>query len=105
MSTDSQYPTAWAYEQACKALEDTKRERDNLRVQLAAAQEDAKRIDWMDEYEAEVQKYESQNGSKRYEVWFFVGTDPSPTFSAPDLRVAIDAARKASKTKEQRTKK
>jgi hypothetical protein len=66
-----------------------------LTAENDALREDKERLDWMDEYDAEVQKYEnSEDGSKRYELWFFVDSDPSPVFSAPSLRAAIDAARK-----------
>jgi hypothetical protein len=80
----------WVEEHPVRALDlMLKLHREN-----AALREDRERLNWMDEYDAEVQKYENpEDGSKRYEIWFFVDTDPSPVFSASTLRAAIDAAR------------
>ena len=67
---------------------------ERLERENAALRQDKERLEWLDEHDAEVQKYEnSEDGSTRYEVWFFMGTDPSPVFSAPTLRAAIDAAK------------
>jgi multidrug resistance efflux pump len=37
--TDEQYPTVWAYEQACKTLETTKNEVRDLKAQLRVAEQ------------------------------------------------------------------
>ena len=52
-----------------------------LMVENDALRKDKERMDWLE--------------AKQYEVWFFVGADPSPVFSALTLRAAIDAAKEA----------
>lgn len=52
-----------------------------LESENAELRKDKERMDWLE--------------AKQYALWFFVGADPSPAFSALTPRAAIDAAKEA----------
>jgi hypothetical protein len=78
-------PTAWAYAQACKAL-------DKMRSELARARRDGERIEWLAMHVVEVRE------PARFGSWLVFRKlpdepdDEGEAFAPWDIRAAIDAA-------------